>query len=188
MKKTFMTLMFFGFALVVKSQNASVEKSTFGIQTGFAGIWAYNELKLANQLALRTEIGLDAYDNDDYYPETGFLLTTGITIEPRWYYNLNKRESQSKQINGNSGDFFSLKTSFHHNDLLIKFGNDKDTSMVNNLSIIPTWGIRRNLGNHFNYETGLGVGYIHHYAKDAGFSKDKGEMAINLHLRIGYRF
>ena len=43
-----------------KSQDASVEQSTFGIQTGVLGVWAYKETKLSNQIALRTEIGMDA--------------------------------------------------------------------------------------------------------------------------------
>lgn len=50
------------------------------------------------------------------------------------------------------------------------------------------WGIRRNLGNHFNYETGIGLGYRYIFAKSAGFLENKSEAALNLHLRLGYRF
>lgn len=57
MKKTFLTLALISLTLTVKSQNASVEKSVFGIQTGFLGIWGHNETKLTNQIALRSEIG-----------------------------------------------------------------------------------------------------------------------------------
>ncbi len=123
---------------VNKSQNSNVEKSIFGIQTGFAGVWIHNELKLSNQIVLRTELGLDAYENDDFYPDTGFLFSTILTLEPRWYYNLNKRVSQSKSIDGNSGNFFSLKSSLRLEDLLIEFGDDENVEMVNNLSIVPT--------------------------------------------------
>ena len=37
-----------------KAQETNVEKSTFGVQTGVLGIWAYNEAKLSNAIALRT--------------------------------------------------------------------------------------------------------------------------------------
>ncbi|WP_298546356.1 hypothetical protein [uncultured Aquimarina sp.] len=195
MKKIVLTLFFCALTLGVKSQNAtnkqqepSVEKSIFGIQTGFAGLWIYNEFKLSNQIAFRTELGLDAYENDDFYPDAGFLLVTTTSIEPRWYYNLNKRSNKSKRIDNNSGNFFALKTTLRLDDLLIKFGDDENARIVSNLSIIPTWGIRRNIGKHFNYETGIGVGYIHYFSKNSGFTKDKGEVAINLHLRIGYQF
>lgn len=110
MKKITLTLMFFGLTLIVKSQNASVEKSTYGIQTGFLGIWAHNETKLSNQIALRSEIGFDSgIWGGDFYDGTGFLMTSVITLEPRLYYNLNKRVNKSRRIDGNSGNFISLK-------------------------------------------------------------------------------
>ena len=59
MKKTLLTLTLCGLTFFGKSQDASVEKSSFGIQTGVLGIWAYNEAKLSNSIALRTEIGFD---------------------------------------------------------------------------------------------------------------------------------
>ncbi|MEM8937954.1 MAG: hypothetical protein AAGC64_01250 [Bacteroidota bacterium] len=195
MKKSLFAAFLCGTVLATKAQNqriedleiASVERSVFGIQTGFAGIWFYNELGLSSQFALRTEVGLDAYDKDDFFPETGFLLATVLTIEPRWYYNLDQRKSQAKKFSANSGNFFALKSSLRLEDLLLEFGDD-EVKMVNNLSIVPTWGMRRSLGDHFNFEAGVGIGYVHFFAKDAGFSKDEGEVAINLHLRIGYRF
>tara|TARA_B100001057_G_C22486133_1_gene808360 strand:+ start:266 stop:460 length:195 start_codon:yes stop_codon:yes gene_type:complete len=60
MKKILLNLTFCGLTFMAKSQDASVEKSTFGMQTGVLGVWAYKETKLSNQIALRTEIGMDA--------------------------------------------------------------------------------------------------------------------------------
>lgn len=110
MKKILLTLTFCGLIFTAKSQTSSVEKSIFGIQTGFLGIWAYNESKLSNQIALRSEIGFDSgIWGGGFYDKTGFLLTPVLTLEPRWYYNLNKRENKSKRIDGNSGNFISIK-------------------------------------------------------------------------------
>jgi hypothetical protein len=173
--------------LIVKSQNASVEKSTYGIQTGFLGIWLHNETKLSNSIALRSEIGFDSgIWGGDFYDGTGFLLTPVITLEPRLYYNLNKREEKSRRIEGNSGNFISLKTSYHPDWFVIS--NTDNVSVISDISIIPTWGIRRNIGKHFTYETGFGIGYRYTFAKQAGFLDNKSEVDVNLHLRIGYRF
>jgi hypothetical protein len=173
--------------LIVKSQNASVEKSTYGIQTGFLGIWLHNETKLSNSIALRSEIGFDSgIWGGDFYDGTGFLLTPVITLEPRLYYNLNKREEKSRRIDGNSGNFISLKTSYHPDWFVIS--NTDNVSVISDISIIPTWGIRRNIGKHFTYETGFGIGYRYTFAKQAGFLDNKSEVDVNLHLRIGYRF
>ncbi len=187
MKRVLMTLTFCGLTLIARSQNASVEQSTFGIQTGFLGIWAHNESKLSNQIALRSELGFDTgIWGGDFYDGSGFLLAPVINLEPRWYYNLNKRENNSRRIDGNSGNFISLKTSYHPDWFVIS--SDDDISVVSDISIVPTWGIRRNIGEHFTYETGIGIGYVYYFAKDAGYLENEGEAAVNLHLRIGYHF
>jgi hypothetical protein len=153
------------------AQEASVEKSVFGIQIGLLGVWAHNELRLSNQVALRSEIGLSGPNTCNIKPM--------LALEPRWYYNLNKRVEKGKRIDGNSGDYVSLRTSYHFHDI-----SDPETSSgLDNLLIIPSWGMRRNIGNHFNYEAGIGVGL--------GISRDtkiKVGLTTNVILKIGYRF
>lgn len=185
MKKIVLTLALSAITFIGHSQNASVEKSVYGIQTGFLGIWVHNEAKLSNQIALRTEVGLDTgiYGSDVI---EGFLLSPTITLEPRWYYNLNKRENKSRRTDGNSGNFIAIKTTYHP-DLFV-ISNEQNINFISDISIVPTWGIRRNIGNHFNYETGIGVGYLHYFNKDNVVLINEPDVAVNLHLRIGYRF
>ncbi len=184
MKKINLTLLFCGLGIIAKAQTASVEKSTYGIQTGLLGVWVHNESKLSNQIALRSEIGLDSgIFGGSFYDNTGFLLTPVITIEPRWYYNLNKRVAKDRRIDGNSGNFVSIKTSYNPDWFVIS--NYDNLRVINQISITPTWAIRRNIGNHFTYETGIGLGYRYYFAENI---KNKGEANLNLHLRLGYRF
>ena len=84
MKKIILGLIFLGSIGIGRSQNASVEESIFGIQTGILGIWAHNESKLGNSIALRTELGLDAgiFGGSRFYDGTGYLLVPTITVEP----------------------------------------------------------------------------------------------------------
>jgi hypothetical protein len=63
MKKILLTLTFCGLTLIAKSQTASVEQSTYGIQTGV--FWRSSNLKR-------------------------IFMTPVIRLEPRWYYNLTK--------------------------------------------------------------------------------------------------
>ncbi|MGM0634558.1 MAG: hypothetical protein ACQESK_00725 [Bacteroidota bacterium] len=136
---------------------------------------------------MRFEIGLDSgIWGGSYYDDTGYVITPVLTLEPRWYYNLNKRVEKSKNIAGNSGNFVALKTSYHPDWFTIS--NYDNIAVISDISIIPTWGIRRNIGNHFNYEAGFGVGYRYIFAENAGYSENESEVALNLHLRIGYRF
>jgi hypothetical protein len=185
--KMIFTLSICLFTIISNAQDASVEKSTYGIQVGVLGIYAHREVKLSNEIALRAEVGMDAgLFGGSFYPKNGYLITPVITLEPRWYYNLEKRISKSKNISGNSGNFLTIQTSYHPN--LFVISNYDNIEIADQISIIPTWGIKRNIGNHFTYETGIGIGYRYIFAKSVGYAKNEGETAANIHLRIGYRF
>lgn len=188
-KNHILFLLFCLLSYTLSAQSSSVEKSTSGIQIGFLGVWYYNEFKVNNSVALRGEIGF-GFDFDNFTivetnlnPNT-FGMAPVLTLEPRWYYNLEKRASKLKSIANNSGNFFSVRTSFYPNWFMITIPKFDGARVNPQLSIIPTWGIRRNLGKHFNYETGFGIGYRHNF--DA--LVNKGSVDINLHIRIGYRF
>lgn len=170
-----------------QKEDASVENSTIGIQTGLLGIWVHNEYKISSSIALRAELGFDAGVFDDNFNNGSFfILVPVITLEPRWYYNLNKRVSKSRRIDGNSGNFISIKTSYHPDFIIGNIPNN--ANFISDISIIPTWGIRRNLGKHFNYETGIGLGYIHFFKEQNVYIRYNNMLALNLHLRLGYRF
>lgn len=197
MKKIWLTLVICGWAFMGNAQTpkpeksslntvASVEKSVFSIQTGFIGIWISNEARLSRSIVLRTELGYSAQVLWGAGQVEGFLMTPVVTLEPRWYYNLQKRKSKSKRIDGNSGNYLSLRSSFYPawGAILSKYGN-----LVLNpvFAIIPMWGIRRNIGRHFNYEVGAGFGYVHYFADKYGYGVHN-NLALNLLFRIGYRF
>lgn len=170
-----------------QAQDASVEKSTIGVQTGFLGLWVNYETKLSNSIVLRSEIGLDGgFWGGSFYDGPGYVFAPVLTLEPRFYYNLNKRVRKSRRIDGNSGNFISLNTTFHPDTFVIS--NRDYVKIISDISLIPTWGIRRNIGQHFNYEAGIGLGYRYIFAKQAGYRENDGDVAVNLHLRIGYRF
>ncbi len=174
----FLSSFYFGFSQ--NAEKASVEKSVFGIQTGVLGLWVHNELKLSNQIVLRSEIGiavvglwLDGNGKENYQTSLPVLA-----LEPRWYYNLNKRLNQGKRIDGNSGNYISLRGSYYSYD-----NSDTDRHNLNQPFLAATWGIRRNIGNHFNYEAGVGGGL--------GYGNDNGRrigLTPYLNLKIGYRF
>jgi hypothetical protein len=179
------------FAMVsVSAQSASVEKSIYGVQAGFAGVWLYNEFRLSNAMALRSEIGLNMnFDESFYNAETprGFLIAPGINIQPRWYYNLNSRTVKGKDISQNSGNFFALKAHISHPTLLT-YQRAINVEYSYEMRYLATWGIRRNLGERFNYELGLGAGYMFgRNMRTSGLSTG-GRPITDLHIRVGYKF
>lgn len=190
MNKLCPTILLMGLSLSLlaqKNNTPSVEKSIFGIQTGFMGLWGYNESGLSNTIALRSELGFDGgFWGGIVYEKTGFILAPVITAEPRLYYNLKKRTAKSRSIDNNSSNFVALKLRYHPDWFAIS--NYEGVSVVSDISIIPTWGIRRRIGKHFNYEVGAGLAYRYFFAKSAGYSKNESNAALDLTARIGYTF
>ena len=161
----------------------SVEKSVFGIQTGLVGFWANNELRLANQWALRTEIGTELYTATNTNDDHELLLVPVISAEPKWYYNLNKRDRKGKNIKGNSGNAFSVKVQYNPNFI---FAGEDFVPKPHHLALIPKWGIRRVYWEHFTFETALGIGPVFYLNNDNLYKQS--EIFTDLTVRIGYSF
>jgi len=138
-----------------QQQQASLTESTMGLQIGTFGIWIYNEAKISNSLALRADLGIDAYlatvNSDILKP----YIIPAVSLEPRWYYNLKRRVRKGRRIDSNSGDFVSLIAKINPNVFVFP----KNIEPPHMFSIIPSWGIRRAIGRNFNFETSLGAGY-----------------------------
>lgn len=182
--QTFSFLFLILFSTSINAQETSVEKSLFGIQTGLLGIWVHNESHLADEFVLRTEAGFDAgIFSGFFYDGTGFLLAPVINVSPRWYYNYKKRAAEGRKTLNNSANFLALEISLHPDWFVI---SDHDfIDIPTQFTIIPKWAIKRTIGQHFVYELGAGIGYG--YVLDDDFGEN-GEVALDLHLRIGYSF
>ncbi|SHF17238.1 hypothetical protein SAMN05444377_104179 [Flavobacterium fontis] len=196
MKKGLVLLLLGLHQLITSQTTAGVEKNFYSIQTGIAGIWITNETRLSNAIALRSEIGLEHdFTVGQHYDNAGFILQPVLTVEPRLYYNLRKRNAQGRKTSFNSGDFLSIKTSYHPDWFVLNL--DANFTKTADLSIVPTWGIKRQIGSNFTYETGLGFGYRIVYLKanrnqGSQYSNDgiqnRHQYVPYLHFRIGYVF
>lgn len=187
MKKVFLAILattLMGFSSFSQEKEYSVEESIYGFQTGLFGAWVYNEIKLNSEFTLKTEIGLDAgYSYSDFRsPKSQYVLIPSLSVEPRWYYNLKKRAKKGRSTTNNAANFLSLKTTYNPNWFAITNSNNLNFASV--FRIIPSWGIRRDLGANFDFDLRLGVGY--------GFAFDKISSASGLladfSVRFGYSF
>ena len=82
--------------------------------------------------------------------------------------------------------FLSVKLNYTPNAFVIS--SIESVSIAENFSLIPKWGIKRTVGNHFTYELGIGIGFRKYFLKQYGFTSNKTETALDLHLRVGYTF
>ncbi len=179
------------FSLQSKAQEASVEKHVLGVQVGIHPLSGYYEMKLADKIALRGELGFGfAWSGGGYSDNSAeWAILPSLVVEPRWYYNLQRRVNKNKRIDGNSGNYLSLCTGVHPG---FDIGS-KDVEFYPSLYTIPMYGLRRNIGKRFNFETAFGVGYgwvFEEYKLLDGSTLKRTESGatFGLRLAIGYMF
>lgn len=189
-------ILILGFAMssmIAQSQEVSVEKSINGVQLGLFDLSFQNETKLQRTIALRTEIGLNLLfatteSNDPAVEDkTSTLTVPYISLEPKWYFGLDRRARLGRNIKNNSSNYLSLKTSFISASTPIT--NPDNKKIVPAILAIPEFGIRRNFSKHFNYEFSGGLGYQYNiFSKGERCSCDHSTTYIDLRARIGYDF
>lgn len=148
----------------------SVEPALYGAQIGLLGTWGFAEYKLANPFSFRTEVGIEGGIIGHSGTRPTLLLRPTFSVEPRWYFNFNRRVMLSKSIAGNSGAYLSLRTTY------IPMLMDSEQHSIMS---VPTIGYRQAIGNHFSVETSVGLGVS--YSNSTGFKP-----APALGLRFGY--
>lgn len=194
--KNFIVLGFVLISFMAKAQEVekvSVEKNLYGVQLGLVSTSFYYETQLQRKITLRAEIGLVlGYATRDYEDpaiedESSTLIVPYVTLEPRWYYGLDRRKRLGKKTYNNSSNYVSLATSYMSNKTPIM--NNGDFDVVSAITVVPKYGIRRAFAKHFNYEFSVGVGYQYNvFSNASGCNCDHNDVALDIQARIGYDF
>ncbi len=116
----------------------------------------------------------------DAYSGSNQAAWLTFAVEPRYYYNLSRRAKKKKDIANNTGNYFSLLCGLSPGDF------SDDFYLPKHMYFIPSYGLRRNFTNNFNFEAAFGVGFgqILQDNPDANLNIT----AMNLRLAIGYTF
>jgi hypothetical protein len=165
---------------------ARVASSLWGVQGSTLNVWGYNELRLADAIALRSELGLGGtymHSHTIFGGYSRYGIRPELTVEPRYYYDLVKRHADGKPTVYNSGNYFSLRSSFYPEGLA--FGNTYDVPTY--LTVIPMWGLRRHFDSRFSVEASVGAGLRHVFGQKVSVWNGN-EFVINWQLRVGYTF
>lgn len=169
------------------SQEPTPQKSIGGLQLGMfnrsGGILYYHEQKMNKDFFLRAEVGILTG-----YVKKNLTLGAGFSIQPRWYYNTEKRQALGKKTAGNSANFLGLNTFFTlPNNLYLQkdqesrfFADDYNKA----LRFSADWGIRRRPHKSFNWELGAGLGYAYYFIPE--LRENNPPLFINLNLRVGF--
>jgi len=187
MRKIIFLSMLFMAPTFLFSQEPTPQKSFGGLQLGMfnrsIGILYYHEQKMNKDFFLRTEAGIKSGFSNKHT-----TLGAGFSIQPRWYYNTEKRQALGKKTAGNSANFLGLNTFFTlPNYLYLQKGQESrflayDYNKA--LRFSADWGIRRRPHKSFNWELGAGLGYAYYFIPE--LRENNPPLFINLNLRVGF--
>jgi len=82
------------------------------------------------------------------------LIIADINLAPRFSYNFKRRKRLNKRIDGNGANYLSVHVGYTAGGLAIV----KNAEIYSAFNLIPTYGLRRNIGKKFNFEFAFGVG------------------------------
>jgi hypothetical protein len=138
-----------------------------------------------SEVGLTLVLSTREFNNPEIEDQTTTIFAPYVTLEPRWYYGLDRRSKLGRNTTNNSSNYISLKTSFISSKTpIIKNG---DFDVVSAIMIVPMYGIRRSFAKNFNYQFSGGYGYQYNFFDKAcgckHFTTD-----IDLQASIGYNF
>ena len=148
----------------------------FNFKIGMIGGWLAYEKPLSDSFLLDIELGYIGG-----VLSNGLIFTSIIELEPRYYYNLNKRIQKSKNTKNNSANYLALQLSYIPSVLTIAKKNST-INILETFSAIPTFGFRRNISGGLNFDFEVGVGYM--WTKKGHTN----EIAPNLLIGFSYVF
>lgn len=155
------------------------ELTNFGrINLGLHGLDASYEMLISKKIVWENSIGM-GMGSSIYGSSVEYLFdftkpTPYIKSELKYIYNTERRISKQKSILNNSGNYIGLQTKY-------SFGNNNHYKLNQTLLTEIHWGIQRNLGKKFLFNTHIGLGYI------TDFDSKDGHITPTVGLRFGYK-
>ena len=163
------------------STSAPEVSRVLGAQLGLLGIYGYAELPLKPSVVGRVDVGFDAEISGGSGRRTIYTLIPLLSAGPRWYYNLSKRVEKGKRTADNAANFLELPVAYRPGWFALS--SQEGVRSIPQISLIPTWGVRRQLGSHLNFEVGVGAGYVFQWDK---YGYRYSEWIARIPLRIGF--
>ncbi|MDR3286412.1 MAG: hypothetical protein LBT27_03100 [Prevotellaceae bacterium] len=173
----------------VQAQNddAAFEKSmvktesTHIVDVGWVGVGYTYEYAFAEHYTISGGAGITGYagytSSDFFGNYWTYAFHPYVSIEPRYYYNLQKRVRKGKSIDGNTGSFLAVQGSY----IFKPIKKHNVYGSVSTFAVAPYWGLRRIWWNHllFEFRAGLAFGFNNYNDSNVG---------ITLGIRLGYKF
>ena len=124
------------------------------------------ERNLSNKFSIKSSLGYNGsiYKTNEHI----FVLQPNIIIQPRFYYNKDKRSLKGKNTDYNSANFFSLNLEYLTSELNISNAGFYEPELF---TIGTGWNLRRRIkSTKFVYEFSTGI--VYNYNINRIYSED----------------
>ncbi|PIQ21979.1 MAG: hypothetical protein COW65_05945 [Cytophagales bacterium CG18_big_fil_WC_8_21_14_2_50_42_9] len=179
--KLFSILLFCSvFAIKAFAQGGDGVENVHSAKLTYLGLSYSYEHAIGKQAVINGELKLATGFGANYFYNEGktwHVVYPMLRLEPRYYYNFIKRAGKGKKIINNSANYLALSINKSFDPIIKTLG----VGLINEFSAIPKWGIKRTIGQHFFYETAIGVGYRYNRV-------DKSRASLGFDLQLGYAF
>ncbi len=155
--KKILTVLFLCIIFNAQSQESKHVENIFSIKAGAIGAWISYEKAFDAKFTVNSEIGYEGGMLKGTDDKIDYVFTTILSVEPRYYYNLNKRQAKGKNTNKNSANYLGAELLYVPD--IFSATNRNNVYINKALSIIPKYGLRRSITNKLIFEFAFGVGY-----------------------------
>lgn len=137
------------------------------------------ERNLNNKFSIKSSLG---YNGSIYRTnENIFVLQPNIIVQPRFYYNKDKRNSKGKNTDYNSANFISLNLEYLTSELNISNAGFYEPELF---TIGTGWNLRRRIkSTKFVYEFSTGI--VYNYNINRIYSEDD-KLKPYINFRLSY--
>lgn len=112
-----------------------------------------------------------------------YILQPVLSVQPRYYYNLKKRENKNLKTTNNSANFLAFDIAY--NSSLGNISNE-DVHYYDSFAFSPIWSIRRNISDSkFVYEAGIGLSLFYYLKSN---TNQRTDLSPKFNVGIGYVF
>ena len=155
-------------------------ENLFKLDLGFRGIGFTYEPRLSRKMVIELSAGVGGGYNistNSFAFNWNFLNPAVYAIvNPKFYYNRNKRFEKEKSMSRNSGNYIGMAIKYTTPSL------GAVDEVVNTMLFNLHWGLQRPLGKRWTFNTHVGAGYAYDLS---GFG---GTVYPAMDLRFGYVF
>lgn len=157
MKKSVVFFAILFTSLIYGQEESPSTEDIFGAQVGLIGGWIHYEKSFKNNFTADASVGYFGGFLQGTDSKLDYVFTSSISVEPRYYYNFNKRVEKGKRTTNNAANFLAVNLSYIPD--IGTTTNRSNVSIDPSFIILPKYGLRRTLSNVLNFHFAAGIGY-----------------------------